>query len=99
VPDEEGLVVSARAALIDAATLTVATERRAKGCTHVRRCGCVGKWRVTALVVVAALLDAGWTISPPKALCCVDGCPFRAEDDSSYCARHGVSWGREKGSL
>ena len=57
--------MSARSKLIDAATLAVAEERRQRGCTHRRRCGCVGKWRVTALVVVAALLDAGWTLIPP----------------------------------
>lgn len=52
---------------LDQATL-VAAERFASRCIHTRKCGCFGRIRTSALIVLCELRDAGWTLTPPEGI-------------------------------
>jgi len=34
-------------------------------CRHERRCGCFGRFRVSAWLALDAIVNAGWTLTPP----------------------------------
>jgi len=43
-----------------------AADSLATDCIHVARCRCRDKWRTRGFVIVAELLDLGWTVTPPE---------------------------------
>ncbi len=51
--------------LKDAASRAAADWRMRNGCIHVLSCKCWQRFRMVGWLTADALIDAGWTLTPP----------------------------------